>query len=102
MTRQASYLPVAEVCSKVVLQRMNPDGFDRLGVAVEPVELATALRAAEIPPVGGLIAGAGEARLRDEGLDRHRTVEYTGSEPRVAPELLRQAPAPPKPICAVA
>ena len=31
------------MCSKVVLQRSNPDGFDRLGVAVKPLELATTL-----------------------------------------------------------
>lgn len=31
-----------------------------LGVTVEPVELAATLRVAEIPPVGGLVAGAGD------------------------------------------
>ena len=55
-------------------QRINPDAFDGLCVAMQGVELAASLRVTEVLPVGGLVASAGEARLLDEGFEQDRTI----------------------------
>ena len=49
--------------AKGVSQRINPDAFDGLGVAMQSIELAASFGIAEIPPVGGVVARIREARL---------------------------------------
>src|ERR1700730_9204670 len=74
MNDDIAQLPVAEMCSEVTHERINPDALDGLGVTVLGIELAAALRVSQIPPVGGVVAGAGEARLLDEGFQQDRAI----------------------------
>src|SRR6266849_592855 len=60
-------LSVAELSVEVAHERIDPDAFDGLSVAMQGVEFATALGIAKVLPVGSLVAGAGKARLLDEG-----------------------------------
>ena len=63
-------LSVAEMRTEVAHERIDPDAFDRLCVAMQGVELAASLRVAEVLPVGGFVASAGKARLFDEGFEQ--------------------------------
>src|SRR5882672_4252806 len=67
-------LHVAELPLEVARERIDPDALDGLSVAVQDVELPTALGIAEMLPVGSLVAGAGKARLLDEGFEQHRPI----------------------------
>ena len=73
--------------AEVAGERVDPDAFDGLVVAMERVEFAAALGVPEILPVGGLVAGAGKARLLDEGLEQHGTIGIAGVP------IIRQTPA---------
>ena len=70
--------PLQSWLLEVARERINPDAFDGLCVAMQGVELAAALRVAEMLPVGGLVAGAGKARLLDEGFEQHRPIGVAG------------------------
>src|ERR1019366_6543171 len=63
-------LSVAEMRTEVAHERINPDAFDGLCVAMEGVELAASLGITQVLPVGGFVASAGEARLFDEGFEQ--------------------------------
>jgi hypothetical protein len=63
-------LTVAELPLEVAHERIDPDAFDGLSVAMQGIELAAALRIAEVSPVGGLVAGAGKTRFLDEGFEQ--------------------------------
>src|SRR3990170_202298 len=65
---------VTKMPTKVAHERVDPDAFDRLCVAMERIEFAAALRVAEILPISGFVASAGEARLLDEGFEQHWAV----------------------------
>src|ERR1700738_3120026 len=71
-------LTVAEMRAEVARQRINPDALDGLCVEMEGVKLAASLRVAEIPPVGGFVAGAREAWLLNEGFQQNRTIRVAG------------------------
>ena len=71
-------LSVAELSAEGADERVDPDAFDRLGVTMQPIELATSLGVAQVLPVGGLVAGAREAGLFDEGFQQDRPVRITG------------------------
>ena len=64
----------AEMLAEVPRERINPDAFDGLCVAMQCVELTAALRVAEILPVGGFVASAREAWLFDEGFQQYRAI----------------------------
>src|SRR5271163_677235 len=64
----------AEVLVEVPRERINPDAFDGLCLAMQCVEFAAALRVAEILPVGGFVASACEARLFNEGFQQYRAI----------------------------
>jgi hypothetical protein len=68
----------AELSLEVARKRIDPDAFDRLSVAVQDVELATALGIAEMLPVGGFVAGAGKARFLDEGFEHDWPIGVAG------------------------
>ena len=78
MAEAKVFLPVAELPLEVACERIDPDAFDGLSVAMERVEFAATLRIAEVSPVGGLVAGAGEARLLDEGFEQNRSIGVAG------------------------
>src|ERR1039458_5850808 len=59
-------LSAAEFPLEVARERIDPDALDGLSVAMQGIELATALRIAQVSPVGSLVAGARKARLFDE------------------------------------
>ena len=59
-------------------ERIDPDALDGFVVSVQGIELAAALGVAEILPVGRSVAGAGEARLLDEGLQQHGAIGVAG------------------------
>ncbi len=61
----------AELSLEVTGERINPDAFDRLMVAMQNVELAATLGIAEVLPVGSLVTGASKGRLLDEGFEQH-------------------------------
>src|SRR5450759_604874 len=67
-------LCVAELRSEVANERIYPDAFDGLRVAMESVELAASLGITQVLPVGGFVAGAGEARLFNEGFEQQRAI----------------------------
>src|ERR1700677_229146 len=67
-------LSAAEAALEVARERVDPDAFDGLSVAMQNVELAAALRVAEMLPVGGPVAGAGKTRLLDEGFEQERPI----------------------------
>src|ERR1022692_2320212 len=69
-----SDLPAAELLLEVTRERIDPDAFDRLSVAMQGVELAPALSIAEVLPVGGLVASTSEARFLDEGFEQDRPI----------------------------
>ena len=71
-------LSAPELPLEVARERIDPDAFDRLSVAMQGVELAATLRIAEVLPVGGLVAGAGKARLFDEGFEQDRPIGVAG------------------------
>jgi hypothetical protein len=71
-------LSVAELPLEVARERIDPDAFDWLSVAMQDVELAAALRIAQVSPVGSLVAGAGEARLLDKGFEQDRPIGVAG------------------------
>jgi hypothetical protein len=64
----------AEMLVEVPRERINPDAFDGLCFAMQCVEFTSALRVAEILPVGGFVASACEARLFDEGFQQYRAI----------------------------
>ena len=78
MSDGVARLSVAELLAEVADERVDPDAFDRLGVAMQPIELATSLGVAQVLPVGGLVAGAREAGFFDEGFQQDRAVRVTG------------------------
>src|ERR1035441_9013610 len=67
-------LSAAELALEVAHERIDPDALDRLSVAMQGVELAAALGIADVLPVGSLVAGAGKARLLDEGFEQDRSI----------------------------
>ena len=71
-------LAIAEMTLEVACKRIDPDAFDGLSVSVQGVELASALRIAEVLPVGGLVTGTGETRLLDEGFEQDRPIGVAG------------------------
>jgi hypothetical protein len=73
-----SDLPVAQLPLEVACERIDPDAFDGLSVAMQSIELAATLRIAEVSPVGGLVAGAGKAWLLDEGFEQDRPIGVAG------------------------
>src|ERR1022692_756499 len=87
MNERVANLSVAEVSSEVADERIDPDAFNRYGVAMQSIELATSLCIPEILPVGGLVTGACEAWLLDEGFQQHRPVGVAGMP------IVRQASA---------
>src|SRR5271165_5351253 len=74
LPRSPTPLLVAELPAEVTRQRINPNAFDGLGVAMLNIKLAAALGVSEIAPVGGFVAGAGKARLFDKGFQQDRTI----------------------------
>jgi hypothetical protein len=71
LTDANEILSLAELSLEVT---RDPDAFERLIVAMQNVELAATLGIAEVLPVGSLVAGAGKARLLDEGFGQHRPI----------------------------
>jgi hypothetical protein len=78
MTDSKPDLSAAELPLEVARERIDPNAFDRLSVAMQNVELAATLRVAEVLPVGGLVAGAGKAWLLDEGFEQDRPIGIAG------------------------
>src|SRR5260370_29493879 len=78
MTECMAHLLVTQMLAEVTLQRIDPNALDRLGVELLRVELAAALSVSEILPVGGFVAGAGEARLLDEGFPQYGAIGVAG------------------------
>ena len=64
--------------AKVPYERIDPDTFDGLCMAMQDVELAAPLSIPKVLPVGCLVAGTGEARLLDEGFEQNRAVAVAG------------------------
>src|SRR5208282_3895347 len=87
MSSAMADLFLAEMLVEVPRERIDPDAFDGLCVAMQCVEFAAALRVAEILPVGGFVASACEAWLFDEGFQQYRAIGVA----RVP--VLGQAPA---------
>src|SRR6266850_1111709 len=71
-------LAIAETALVVACKGINPDALDGLGIAMEGVELATALRVTEVLPVGGFVAGSGEAGFLNEGFQQDWTIRVAG------------------------
>src|ERR1035437_3279179 len=71
-------LSAAEFPLEVARERIDPDALDGLSVAMQGIELATALRIAQVSPVGSLVAGARKARLFDEGFEQDRPIGVAG------------------------
>ncbi len=65
--------PLGRQLLKASMQRTQPDVLDGDGALCRWAELAAALGSSDVESVGGLVAGAREAVLMDEGLRRHRT-----------------------------
>ena len=63
-------LSVAELPLELGREWIDPDAFDWLIFAMQGIELAATLGVAEVLPVGGFVASAGEARLLDEGFEQ--------------------------------
>src|SRR5438445_4826053 len=78
MTDSQASLSVTEQALEVARERIDPDVFDGLSVSMLSVELAATLRVAELLPVGGFVAGAGKARLLDEGFQQDRPIGVVG------------------------
>ena len=70
----AKKLSAAELSGKVAGEGIDPDALDGLSIAVQPIEFAAALGVAQTQPICGLVAGAGESGLLDEGLQQHRSI----------------------------
>src|ERR1022692_5310200 len=70
MTDAKGILSVAELPLELARERIDPDAFDRLIIAMQGIELAAALGVAKVLPVGSFVAGAGKARLLDEGFEK--------------------------------
>src|ERR1022692_477356 len=71
-------LSVAEMRTEVAHERINPDALDWFCVAMERIELAASLCVSKILPVGGFVAGAGEARLLDKGFQQDGAIGVAG------------------------
>src|SRR5690606_12962852 len=67
-------LCAAKLATEVVCERVDPDTLYRLAAPMKNVELAAALSITKILPVGRFIAGAGKARLLDEGFEQNRAI----------------------------
>jgi len=78
MTNAKANLFVTELPLEIAHERINPDAFDGLFVAMQGIELAAALGIPEILAVGGLVAGARKARFLDEGFEQDRAIGVTG------------------------
>src|SRR6266851_1115489 len=74
---RVSDLPVAELLLEVAHERIDPDALDGLCLAMQDVQFPPALRIAEVSPVGGFVAGAGKARLLDEGFEQDWSIGVT-------------------------
>ena len=70
-------LSATKMAAEVGHERIDPDAFDGLCVAMQGVELAASLRVTEVLPVGGLVASAGEAWLFDEGFEQDWSIRIT-------------------------
>src|ERR1017187_3703785 len=70
MTDAKRSLTGAELALEVARERIDPDAFDGLSVAMQGV--------AEVLPVGGLVAGTGKARIFDEGFKQDGPVGVAG------------------------
>ncbi len=77
MNAAAGGLLVAEVAAEVGDERIHRDALERLRVAMVGVELAASLGVTGILPVGGLVAGADEGWLLDEGFQEHGAIALT-------------------------
>src|SRR5271167_3371467 len=71
-------LPVAKLPLEVAHERIDPDALDGSCLAMQDVKFPPALRITEVLPVGGLVAGAGKARLLDEGFEQDRAIGVAG------------------------
>src|ERR1039457_5068339 len=71
-------LSAAEFPLEVARERIDPDALDGLSVAMQGIDLATALRIAQASPVGSLVAGARKARLYEEGFEQDRPIGVAG------------------------
>ena len=67
-------LSAAELSLEVARERINPNAFDGLGIAMQDIKLAATLGISEVLPVGGLVTGAGKALLLDEGFEQDRPI----------------------------
>src|SRR5216684_257238 len=85
-----SNLSFAKLSLEVARERVDPDAFNWLGVAMQGVELAATLRIPEELPVGGLVTGSGKARLLDEGFEQDRPIGIVGL-PVIGQSLGRQS-----------
>src|SRR5208337_1026458 len=63
MSESIAQLLVAEPETEIASEWINPNAFHRFGVAMHRIELTAALGVAQILPVGGFVAGSGEARF---------------------------------------
>jgi hypothetical protein len=63
--------------SEVRNKRVDPDTFDGFAFQMQGIELAAALRIAEILPVGRFVTGTSEARFLDKGLEQDRSIGVT-------------------------
>ena len=64
----------AESAAEVSLERIEPDVLFGQSALVVNVEFAAALGFTDVGPVGGTVAGAGEAIRLDKGLQEQRAV----------------------------
>ncbi len=65
---------LGEELAEVGGERIDPDAFQGEGAGVGRVELPPSLRVADAEPVGGLVTGARETSLLDEGLQQRGSV----------------------------
>ena len=77
MRDRMAELFTAQMATEVEQERINPDALDGFAVTMECIELAATLGIAETFPVGGFVAGAGDARFFDEGFKQHGAISVT-------------------------
>ncbi len=68
----------AEGLAKVFVEGVEVDVFEWFGILVVAVEFSAALGLADVNPVGGAVAGAGESPAFYEGLEKHGGVVVAG------------------------
>jgi len=65
--------------AEVAVERIEVDVLDRLVMEMKAVQFAATLGLADEGPVGGTVAGAGEAGALDEGLQENGADAYAES-----------------------